>query len=81
MVSVMDIQTFRTANRYNVAQFAALVGCSPSTIHRLESGEIVSPSRGLVMAIVRATGGAVMPNDLYPELETEIAAAEAAFAQ
>jgi DNA-binding XRE family transcriptional regulator len=79
MVLDMKLEAYRRANRYNVSQFAALVGVYPSTIARLEKGEITSPSRKLIMDIMRVTEGAVMPNDHYPSLGYDVAAAEAGF--
>jgi transcriptional regulator with XRE-family HTH domain len=75
----MKLEAYRKAHRYNASQFAALIDVHPSTITRLERGEIVSPSRKLIMDIMRVTEGQVMPNDHFPSLEDDVVAAEAGF--
>lgn len=45
-------------------EMGRLIGVSHSTILRLESKK-VAPSRAVVEAIVKVTGGEVTPNDLF----------------
>lgn len=62
----MTLSDYLSQNEITRAAFAVRVGVAPSTISRLCRGQ-TRPEGALVAAIARATGGAVLPNDLFPD--------------
>ncbi|MFC0407945.1 helix-turn-helix domain-containing protein [Roseomonas elaeocarpi] len=60
-------------------ELARRVGCSPATISRVSRG-LTRPEGDLVTAIARETGGAVLPNDLFPDAVAHAPPAENAVA-
>ena len=69
----MILTEYLTANNLRPSKFAMTMGVPPSTIMRLLKGER-SPSLVLLDKIMRATGGAVTPNDFLPAREPQEAA-------
>jgi DNA-binding XRE family transcriptional regulator len=66
----MTLKEYRIQNDLTAAQMGLLIGVAHSTILRWESGRL-SPAGDSISRIVRVTGGAVMPNDLF---QAEVAA-------
>lgn len=60
----MKLIDYRNENDLSASELARSIGVSHTTILRLEQYKI-APSQKLVAAIVKATGGKVMPNDLF----------------
>lgn len=71
----MTLAEWLRATGTSQVAFATRVGCSPSTISRLTRFE-TAPEAALVEAIARETGGAVLPNDLFPRAMQAAASAE-----
>ena len=60
---------------------ASLVGVQASTVWRLRHGGLPGgrfPSQRMIARFVKATNGAVMPNDWLPEILREVNGREAA---
>ena len=72
----MTLPDYLNAQGITRTAFAARVGVNVSTISRLCTGQ-TRPEAALVTAIVRETGGAVLPNDLFPEAMAQVTAAPA----
>ncbi|MBS7810515.1 helix-turn-helix domain-containing protein [Roseococcus pinisoli] len=72
----MTLADYLANHRETRMAFAARVGVASSTISRLCRGE-TAPEASLVAAIVRATGGEVLPNDLFPAAMAQISLAVA----
>ena len=57
----------------SVSAFARKAGLQVSTVHRAVHGRVM-PSEATIVAIARATGGAVRADDFYDELPPPAAA-------
>lgn len=71
----MTLSDYLSQHGITQLAFAAKLGVHSSTISRLCRGE-TTPEAGLLAAIVRETGGAVLPNDLFPAAMAQVAPAE-----
>ena len=60
----MKLSDYLKENDLTLSAFAEAVGLDVSTIHRAATGKVI-PTRENMDAIVKATGGAVQPNDFY----------------
>jgi transcriptional regulator with XRE-family HTH domain len=69
----MRLADYLSTHRITQSAFAGRVGVTTSTISRLCRGQ-TPPSKDLISAIVRETGGAVLPNDLFPDAMAQVPA-------
>ncbi len=66
----MKLSDYLKEQDLTLSAFAEAVGLDVSTVHRAATGKVI-PSRENMNAIVKATGGAVQPNDFYSENANE----------
>ena len=66
----MQLKKWREANKLSSADAAELIGVSPVTLWRWESGRSIPPEREM-RAVLNATDGAVTPNDFFGLVESE----------
>ena len=62
----MTLNDYLTKHDFSDAYFAGLIGCNRTTVSRWRRG-VSRPEWEDVQAIVRATSGAVTPNDFLIE--------------
>ena len=60
----MKLSDYLKKKDLTLSAFAEAVGLDVSTVHRAATGKVI-PTRENMNAIVKATGGAVQPNDFY----------------
>ncbi len=60
----MKLSDYLKERDLTLSAFAEAVGLDVSTVHRAATGKVI-PTRGNMAAIVKATDGAVQPNDFY----------------
>ena len=66
----MKLSDYLKEQDLTLSAFAEAVGLDVSTVHRAATGKVI-PSRENMNAIVKATGGAVQPNDFYLDDKTQ----------
>jgi predicted transcriptional regulator len=66
------LKKYRTSIGLSACEFAAMVGVSNVSIHRIESWK-QTPSLSLIARIISATGGAITANDFLPVKQSEAA--------
>jgi predicted transcriptional regulator len=66
------LKRYRTSIGLSACEFAAKVGVSNVSIHRIEAGK-QTPSLSLIARIISATGGALSANDFLPLKQSEAA--------
>ena len=66
----MQLKEWREANKLSRADAAELIGVSPVTLWRWESGHTI-PGERETRAVLAATDGAVTPNDFFGLVESE----------
>ncbi len=64
----MKLASYLSANGISVAQFAAQIGVSSTSVHRYLAGERV-PKRQLMIKIREKTGGEVTADDFFDVAE------------
>jgi transcriptional regulator with XRE-family HTH domain len=65
----MTLKEYRALHKLTVLAFSRQLGVRHSTVLRWEDGS-VKPSTKLIARIREITGGAIMPNDLYPDTKS-----------
>ncbi|KKL85720.1 hypothetical protein LCGC14_1951930 [marine sediment metagenome] len=60
----MKLSDYLKEQALTLSAFAEAVGLDVSTVHRAATGKVI-PTRENMAAIVKATDGAVQPNDFY----------------
>ena len=66
----MKLSDYLKEQDLTLSAFAEAIGLDVSTVHRAATGKVI-PSRENMATIVKATDGAVQPNDFYSD-ENEI---------
>ena len=66
----MKLSDYLKKKDLTLSAFAEAVGLDVSTVHRAATGKVI-PTRENMKLIVKATDGAVQPNDFYSDSENQ----------